>query len=189
MASAGFAVRLETGASVLMHQKTQVREPVFLGEMGVVRTLLIDIETSPAIAMVYGTKNVWVGPQSILEPSRIVCFAAKWHGQDQTRFFAEWQQGRESMVNTAHVLLSQADAIVHYYGDRFDEPSLNREFAEQGLGPPAPFQRIDMYKTVKKRFFLPSYKLDYVAQWLGHEGKLDGGGMALRKRLREGDEA
>jgi len=166
-----------------------VRRPVLRGKKGKVKTLLLDIETSPAIAMVYGTRDVYVSPQSILEPSRTVCFAAKWHGTKTTRFYAEWQEGRGAMVRHAHTLLGQADAIVHYYGDRFDEPSLNREFAELNLGPPAPFQRIDLYKTAKKRFMLPSYKLDYVARWLGHEGKADGGGMELRRKLREGDEA
>jgi hypothetical protein len=180
-------MRRMAGASTLMHRKTQVREPVSLGELGEVKTLLIDIEQSPLIAMIYGTKNVYVSPQAILEPSRTVCFAAKWHGSKATKFYAEWNEGQAQMIRQAHILLSQADAVVHYYGNRFDEPCLNREFKECDLGPPAPFQSIDLYRTVHNRFFLPSYKLDYVGQWLGHGRKADSGGMELRKRLREGD--
>src|SRR5215472_7385311 len=89
--------------------KYQARRPVLRGKKGKVKTLLLDIETSPAIAMVYGTRDVYVSPQSILEPSRTVCFAAKWHGAKSTSFYAEWREGRGAMVRHAHTLLGQAD--------------------------------------------------------------------------------
>ena len=69
------------------------------------------------------------------------------------------------MLKRIHKALSEADAVVTYNGDRFDLKVLNMEFASVGLGPAEPFKSVDLLKTVKKRFKMTSYKLDYVLRY------------------------
>src|SRR5690606_41747736 len=83
------------------------------------------------------------------------------------------------MVKEAHRLLSAADAVIHFNGQRFDIPHLNREFVEAGLTPPSPYSQIDLLKVVKKNFRFPSNKLDYVTKKLGLDHKVQNGGHQL----------
>jgi predicted RNA-binding Zn-ribbon protein involved in translation (DUF1610 family) len=71
------------------------------------------------------------------------------------------------MVQKAHELLSQADIVVTYNGDKYDVKKMNQEFMLAGMNPPRPFKSIDLLKTNKARFDLPSRKLDYLAQRVG----------------------
>jgi hypothetical protein len=70
------------------------------------------------------------------------------------------------MVKHIHALLSEADAVVHYNGRKFDIPTLNKEFLLHGLTPPSPYAQIDLLTTARSKFRLASNKLDFVAQQL-----------------------
>ena len=80
------------------------------------------------------------------------------------------------MLEGIHGLLEDADAVVHYNGNKFDMPTLNKEFLIHKMTPPPPIKQIDLLRVVKSQFRFPSNKLDYVAQRLGlgkknhHEG-------------------
>jgi DNA polymerase elongation subunit (family B) len=92
--------------------------------------------------------------------------------------YSDFRGGKKKMLNQVHKLLSEADAVIHYNGRRFDIPTLNKEFLEAGMKPPATYKQIDLLDTAKKEFRFPSNKLDYVAQRLGlgkkfeHEGHM-----------------
>jgi hypothetical protein len=151
------------------------------------RILAIDIETSPNVAHVWGLWNQNVGLNQLLQSQEMICFSAKWLGEDEIQFWSGFHDGQDVMVQHAHQLLDEADVILHYNGKRFDVPHLNREFLLAGLFPPAPFQQIDLYSTVKKRFRFPSNKLDYVSRALGLEGKVHHEGHELWVRCLAGD--
>src|SRR5207253_3872004 len=95
--------------------------------------------------------------------------------------------GRERMIKEIWKLIDEADAVVHYNGQKFDIPHINTEFIRQGLGPPSPFHHIDLCKIVKKTFLFPSAKLKYVAKELGLPGKVEHDGFPLWVRCIEGD--
>jgi len=151
------------------------------------RTLYIDIETSPIVGDVWSLWQQNVGLNQIHEVTRMLCFAAKWEGEKKTYFLSEWTEGTEAMVGAAHALLEEADVVVHYNGNSFDVKHLNREFKEQGLAPPAPFKSVDVLNTIKQRFKLPSNKLQYVSTWLGLEGKVQHSGHSLWRGVIDGD--
>jgi len=136
------------------------------------KILTIDIETSPNLADVWSIWNVNVNLNQLRESSRIICWGAKWYGEDETIFMSEYSEGYEEMLAGAYYLLDEADIVVHYNGDRFDIPWLQGEFARQGWTPPATYQNIDLIKTVKKQFRFPSNKLEYVVKTLGLQEKL-----------------
>lgn len=160
------------------------------------RTILLDIETSPNLADVWGLWNQNVGLDQLRESSELMCFAAKWLGDPAklTRFVSGQHDprhsgGRWEMVQAAHAVLDEADAVATWNGKRFDIPHLNREFLEGGLKPPSPYKQIDLLETAKKQFRFPSNKLQYVSTHLGLRGKVGHGGHKLWTACMAGDEA
>jgi DNA polymerase elongation subunit (family B) len=153
------------------------------------KVLALDIETTPNLAHVWTLWNIHnVSLPQLQESSELLCFSAKWIGSEDVKFYSQWEHGRRAMVVAAHALLDEADAVLHYNGKRFDIPYLNGEFVLADLLPPSPYANIDLFQTVKRRFKFPSMKLDYVAQALGMEGKVQHMGHELWVRVMAGDE-
>jgi hypothetical protein len=151
------------------------------------KILLIDIETAPATAWVWGLFNQNIGISQIAEAGRTICFAAKWHGMRGVAFASEWDDGHDGMVEHAKELFDAADIVVHYNGTKFDVPTLNREFVKDGLHPPSPYRQVDLLGTVRKQFKFQSNKLDFVCQELGIGSKVTTGGFDLWKGVMDED--
>jgi len=151
------------------------------------KVLTIDIETKPAQAFVWGLFNQNIGLSQLISPSAPICFAAKWLGEKEIMFHAEWIDGHEKMIEAAHSLLSEADAVVGYNSDGFDLKKLRGEFLLQGLPPPPPVTSIDLLKSVKKLGY-QSNKLAFVGDHLSIGQKVENEGFGLWKKVGEGDE-
>lgn len=151
------------------------------------KLLTCDIEVSPNVAHVWGLWNNNVSLNQLMASAEVMSLAAKWYGTEDTMFFSTFHNGKEAMVTAAHELLDQADAVIHYNGQRFDIPHLNREFVEGGLKPPSPYSQIDLLKVVKKQFRFPSNKLDYVTKALGLDHKVSHAGHTLWVKCMAGD--
>ena len=143
------------------------------------KILLLDIETSPNVAHVWGIWQQNVGLSQLLESSYTMCYSAKWLGEKQVYFDSVQKSSSMSMLEGIHGLLEKADAVVHYNGTKFDIPTLNKEFIIHKMNPPAPSKQIDLLRVVKSQFRFPSNKLDYVAQRLGLGKKTDHEGHTL----------
>lgn len=151
------------------------------------KILTLDIETAPAKVYVWDIFKPFVSVDQIIEPSRVICMAAKWHHEKKVMFFSEWDD--ENWITDVHALLNEADVVVHYNGDNFDLPHLNREFGAAGLGPVSPFKSVDLYREVKKRERHLSHKLLYISKAKGLSGKADSGGFRTWINLASEDEA
>ena len=134
------------------------------------KILLLDIETAPHMAAVWGLWNQNVSTNQLIKPGYTLCWAAKWLGEKNI-LFDSIQSGHKRMIRRVHKLLDEADAVVHYNGTKFDIPTLNREFLMAGLKPPSPVAQIDLLRVARRRFRLASNKLDFVAHQLGFGGK------------------
>lgn len=154
---------------------------------GPLKILFIDIETRPSIAYTWGLWNVNIGIDQIIEPGRMICFAAKWYGSDDVIFSSEWDDGAEGMTQKGWDLLNEADIVVHFYGSRFDVPHLNAEFLKHGMTPPSPYKQVDLKTAVSKTFRFPSNKLQFVSQVLGLDGKEEHEGFKLWSKVIDGD--
>lgn len=131
------------------------------------KILLLDIETSPNTAHVWGLFKQTIGINQLLDSSYVMCWSAKWLDESEVMFDSVYQSPPVKMLMRIHELLDQADAVVHYYGSKFDIPTLNKEFLLHGIRPPAPYKQMDLLKVARNQFKFPSNKLDYVAQALG----------------------
>ncbi len=153
-----------------------------------VKILGIDIETSPNTAFVWGLFKQTVSLSQLIESSRVMCFAAKWFGTKMPAMFYSEQNGRhEGMILQAWSLLDEADAVVHYFGSRFDVPTLNKEFLKLGLAPPSPYAQIDLIKTARGQFKFTSNKLDHILEELGLKKKVEHMGFKLWVKCMDGD--
>lgn len=144
-----------------------------------IKVLHLDIERTPALGAIWDIWGINVGIDQIIKDSEVLCWAASWEGKDKVEFSSSWQHGRLEMLKKVHALLSEADAVVTYNGDKFDIKVLQMEFAKFGLGQPSPYKSIDLLKTVKRRFKMTSYKLDYVLRYFALGQKLPNPGMVL----------
>lgn len=151
------------------------------------KILAIDIETKPITAYVWKLFDENIGLNQIIDAGGLLCVGAQWIGTRQKFFFSEWEDGMSKMLAGIHKLLSEADAVVTYNGDRFDLKKLNGEFLKNGLPPLGPITSIDVLKAVKK-FGLISNRLSFVAPYLAVGNKLDTHGFDLWKQVMDGDE-
>jgi len=135
------------------------------------KILLLDIETSPNTAYVWGLWNENIPLARLIDSSQVLCWAAKWHGESKIMFDSIHKSKHKNMIKGIHSLMDEADAIVHYNGSRFDIPTINKEFLLHKFSPPAPYKQIDLLQVARKQFRFTSNKLDYVAQKLGFGNK------------------
>jgi hypothetical protein len=152
------------------------------------RILVIDIETSPNIAYVWGLWDQSVSLSQLIESTQVIAFAAKWVGDDEVFFYSDHHDGHRDMILAAHALLGVADIVVHYNGKSFDIKHLNREFWEAGYDPPAPYKQVDLMHVVKRNFRFGSNKLQHVTTEIGLAGKAEHEGMPLWVKCLEGDD-
>lgn len=153
------------------------------------RTLIVDIETSPNIVATFGTRNVNIGLTQIIEPSRVMSVAAKWHGDTEMMFWrGDTEKRRRKMIRAVWGLLDEADAVVHYNGVRFDVPKIRGEAVAYELTPWSPFKQVDLWSTAKQLGYVSS-KLDHVLDRLSLDRKLSNDGMALWLACMRGDDA
>lgn len=143
------------------------------------KILTLDIETSPHLGFHFGLFNQNFSLQQIEEWTRMICFAAKWRNEEEVMFYSDFHNGHENTVKAAYDLVSEADVLVTYNGDSFDNKHMNREFLLQGYGPPAPYQSVDLYKVNKSKFRFGSTKLDHLTQQLGVGEKVKHAGFQL----------
>lgn len=151
------------------------------------KILILDIETKPALAYVWGLFDQNISLNQLVTPSAPISFAAKYVGEPEIFFHSDWTDGHLGMIKAAHKLISEADAVVGYNSDSFDLRKLTGEFLLAGLTPPPPTTSIDLLKTIRK-LGLQSGKLAYVGPLLGIGGKVKNQGFELWLKVMEGDE-
>ena len=141
-----------------------------------VRILVLDIETAPMSVFTFNLRTDYIPASNVITPTFMLSWAASWleidgvMGDVVTSKEAR-NQNDSRIVRSIHSLISQADIVISYNGDKFDIPGLNTRFLVNGLQPPSEFRSLDPYKTYKYQFRFDSNKLDYTNRMLGLEQK------------------
>ena len=151
------------------------------------RALVIDIETRPGTAYVWGTNDQHISVEQVIEPSSVLCFSAKWLGEPEVFFYSTKKDGMAGMIRAAHKLLCKADAVIHFNGASFDIPHLNAEFARMRLAPPPPFKHIDLKTTAQHKFRTLSHKLAFLLPYFKIGEKMKHEGFELWTKCIAGD--
>lgn len=150
------------------------------------KILVIDLEWKPALAYVWRMWKQNIQPDMLVDHGGMLCFCAHWVGSKEYMFYSEWEHGRLGMAEAAKHLITEADAVVHYNGDKFDLPKITGEIVLAGLSPPPKPASIDLLKTVKG-FGFNMNRLGYIGPLLGIDNKLEHEGFALWKKVMDGD--
>lgn len=157
------------------------------------KILVFDLETSPLVAYVWGLFKQNIPIDRIIQDWYLICWSAKWLGSSETLSSSLYYEGNvigrdaeKYAVQEMWELLDEAEIVVAHNAARFDVPKINAKFLEYGLPEPSPYKVVDTLSIAKSRFKFTSNKLDYIAHFLGQEGK-KGTGFSLWARCMEND--
>lgn len=135
------------------------------------KILVIDIETAPHIAYVWGAWKQNIGFNMFKENGYIMSVAAKWLYDDETFYFENRRDNEEDLLKGTFRLLREADLVIAHNAKRFDIPTLFGRAAALGMSPPAPFKVVDTLEAAKKAFRLPYYSLEYLCELFDVDNK------------------
>jgi len=156
------------------------------------KILIIDIETAPIRAYVWGIWNQNIGTQMIDSDWFCLTWSAKWLFEDKIysgklTSKEAIKQDDKRIIKGIWGLLNEADIVIAHNGKKFDIPKLNQKFLIYKLNPPLPYQLIDTLDHIRKQFKFTSNKLDYVNQVLNLTRKTEHEGFPLWEKCYKGD--
>jgi len=137
------------------------------------RILILDIETAPNIAYVWGAWKQNVGQKQWLEKSHIMSFASKWLGEDEIFYMDNRSNNNKGIVTVLYELLNQADIVVAHNGQRFDLPVIIGRGVVHDLTPPSPYFVVDTFQVARRELRLVSNSLANLCEDLGLPMKQD----------------
>jgi hypothetical protein len=137
------------------------------------KILVFDTETSCPLVFAFGRRKQFINDQAIYkEGGRILCFSYKWLGSDKV--FSHWMSPQEIEDNDdsrlaciLFGLYEEADAVVGYNLQGFDDKVVQTRAIACGLGKLPSVKKIDPYLQAKKKLKLPSNSLDNVCAYFG----------------------
>lgn len=133
--------------------------------------LVLDIETSPNLAYVWGAWKQNIGYNQFLQHSEILCYAAKWYGNDRIFTRDALHHTEEKVVKDLLALLDAADIVVTHNGKKFDIPVIRNRAVELGMKPFSPIKHVDTCLVAKNLFRFEMNSLAYIANYLGVAAK------------------
>lgn len=152
------------------------------------RKLILDIETKPMTLRGFGLRDQNFSIDQIVDAGGMLSFAAQWAGERKVEFRSVWGDGERNLIRYASEFLDEADAVVGWNSQKFDTRWVQGQQARFKLKRTSPFVNVDLMRSARRYFALPSYKLDFVANFLGLGRKLDTGGFSLWAGVMDGDE-
>ena len=141
------------------------------------KVLVVDIETCPIIASVWGLWKQDIQPDRIIHDWCVLTWSAKWLNDNEIYYGkitpAEVaRRDDKRIIKEIWAFIEDADVLIAHNGEKFDFPRLNTRFILNGLNPPLSYQVIDTLKLARRKFSFTSNKLDYIGQILGLGGKI-----------------
>ena len=131
------------------------------------KILLIDIETAPNIAYVWGAWKQNIGQKQWKEKGHIMSFAAKWLDNDMILYRENRKGNDKKIVKAMFKLLDEADIVVAHNGRRFDFPTIIGRGLVHGFTPPSPYHIVDTLDIAKREFRFVSNSLANLTEELG----------------------
>ena len=157
------------------------------------KILLLDIETAPSIAAVFGRFKVNITQDHVIkEGTWLLSYAYKWLGENKvtgnvlTPSEAVAANDYRLLVDILD-LLEAADVVIWHNGDNFDFPIIKTRLIINHLPPCKKIKSIDTLK-IAKEFRFNSNKLDSLCKQLSLDGKVQHRGISLWRDCLEGNE-
>ena len=131
------------------------------------KTIILDIETAPSLAYVWGFWKQNVGDDMVLDyGGYIMSCSIKELGSDEVVYLENRTQKDKKIVKKILKYLDDADFVVAHNGIKFDIPFIKARASIHGLNPPSPFKTIDTLKIARKEMNFKRNTLDFLAKAL-----------------------
>jgi DNA polymerase elongation subunit (family B) len=170
----GFKPSSEESRVALRQARKEARDLVSPKTDRPIKRLFFDIETSYNIVKSWRIGyNININPSDIIHERAIICLSYKWEGEDTVHTLT-WNKGNDKRIIEQFVeLLKDASEVVGHNLDKFDLKWVVTRAAFHGILALPKYQSYDTLKKARSHFNFNSNKLDYVAKFLGLDGKRD----------------
>lgn len=135
------------------------------------RQLIVDIECAPLKAYLWAMYDQSVSPNQVISHKYLLSFSARWVGTKKIIYLD--QRGKKDVEDDYELtealrnLLDEADVVIGQNSVRFDTRTINARIQKHRIAPPSPYQQGDTKIIAKRHFDLPSYSLEYMADYFG----------------------
>jgi len=152
--------------------------------------LIYDIETSRVPAMVFWTGKTYITHQQLKDEPKIISISWKWLGEDKV-YHVTWDKNHsdEDLMRKFLPIYNSASMVVGYNNDKFDNKWINTRAAKHRLEVNLYVKSFDLYKQARKTLRLPSYSMEYLANYYGVTPKLKHEGIAMWDKIQFGSPA
>lgn len=149
------------------------------------KILIIDVETAPKLAYVWGLWDNNVSLSQLVSDTYLLCWAGSWLDEECIYYDSlhyhprRWKKDPENdieILKSAWKMLDEADYVIAH-NVKFDVGTLNSRFIQQGMGPPSSYKLIDTLRIAKQNFKFTSNKLEFITSVLTKDSKMDAGGF------------
>jgi len=168
-------VDIATCYQALSEVKLELKEASYKPQEQGGRVLIYDIETSPNIGWFWRAGyKLNISPENITKERAIICVSYKWLGEEEV-YNLVWDKNQcdKFLIENFIVVMNEADMMVAHNGDRFDLKWIKTRALYHGIkGMLIDYKSLDTLKLAKKKFNFNSNRLDYIAKYLGFEGKI-----------------
>jgi DNA polymerase elongation subunit (family B) len=155
-----------------------------------IKRLFYDIETSPNVALIWrpGMK-ISVPHENIVREREIICICYKWEGSKKI-YSLRWDadQSDKKMLQDFVKVIEEADEIVGHNVKNYDTKWVRTRCLYHGISFSPTVKQVDTLSIAKSLFTFNSNRLDYIAKFLGEEGKIKTSFDMWKKILLENDE-
>lgn len=131
------------------------------------KILIIDLETSPNMAFVWGFYKQNISANMTMEHGQILSAACKWLDDDEVFYWDTRDGGEVAVVRNVVDMLDQADIVVAHNGNAFDLKWINYAAIKHQIGLPSPYKKIDTLLVARSQFRFPRNTLALLAEILG----------------------
>lgn len=139
------------------------------------KILILDIETAPLVAHVWGLWENNVALNQIVSDWHVMSWSAKWLDDKKVMYMD--QRNAKDVTDDKKILegiwklIDEADIIVGQNQRAFDLKKLNARFILNGLRPPSSYRTIDTKVLASRKFKFSSNKLEYMTERLNKKYK------------------
>jgi hypothetical protein len=136
------------------------------------RILVLDIESSPIEAYVWGLWDQNIGIDFIKTEWTILSYAAKWLGDSKILYADTGGRGADkvrddkALVRDIGDLLNEANIVIAQNGKKFDTRKINARLIMLGILPPSPYKVVDTLLSSRMYFAFTSQKLAWTSKHL-----------------------
>jgi len=139
------------------------------------KILLLDIETAPILASIWGIHDQEIPLNMIKSDCHLLSFAAKWVGTKKIIYMDQSKEKNieddSKLLKELWKLLDEADVVVGHNVKSFDTKKIQARFLLNDMQPPSSFKQIDTLNIARRHFGFTSNKLEFLSSKLNKKYK------------------